>query len=128
MSENLLKSLVQYLRNNLPGYTYYPGHWPAERSRPCILVRELGGPAFFHGVRHHAVYILAEDSSYMDCRDACFAVYDLLRDSKGVNLPAVDTGDSPVRIETIEVAGMPQSLGEDSEGQFHFTIDVIMRR
>ncbi len=129
MSENFLKSLVQYIRNNISTITFYPGHWyEGERSVPCALILEAGGTRPFHAYYSHFVTVTVEDDSFMDCRDHAYTIHDLLLDGKGVTLPAVVTGDSAIQAEVIEVLGIPQSLGQNERGIYSFVFNFVVRR
>ena len=129
MSENFLKSLVQYLRNNISTITFHPGKWlSAERTVPCSLIKETGGTRPFHAYYSHFVTVITEDDSYFDCRDQAYVIHDLILDGKGVTLPAVVTGDSDISAEVIEVLGIPQYLDQNERGIFSFVFDFVIRR
>lgn len=129
MSEHFLKSLVQYLRTNLSTITFHSGHWIAQdRTFPCALIKEAGGTRPFHSYYTHAVTVIVEDDSFMDCRDVIYQIHDLLLDGKGLTLPAVVTGDDPIQAEVVEVMGIPQPIGENERGVFSWTFNLVVRR
>jgi hypothetical protein len=92
------------------------------------MIREAGGDRPFHGYFTHAVTILVEDDSNMDCRSRIYEIFDLLLDGKGITLPAVETGDDDIRAEVIEAVSLPQLVGETERGRFSYSFNVVIRR
>ena len=129
MAENFLKSLVQYLRNNISTINFHPGRWIAnDRTYPAALIKGSGGTRPFHAYYTHAVTVIVEDDSFFDCQDKAYEIHDLLLDGKGIVLPAVVTGDDPITAEVIEILGIPQYVGQNERGIETFSFNLVVRR
>ena len=128
MSVHFLKSLIQYLRDNLSEITFHPDTWMNEdRAVPCCLVTESGGTIPFHADYTRAVTFLVEDDSKMDCRARAYEIHDFLLDGKGITLPAVETGDDDITAEVIESVNLPQYVSETERGRVYYSFNMVIR-
>lgn len=131
----MIKELATYIAQNVvsPVLTIdtnlFAGFRPADAPARCVAVLEPTGGAvnsYFPDAGEKAVQILTRAVSYWDARSDAYAVFDLLKSKAQVSLPVLLSTDA-YKAEFIEAQHFPQSLQQDEEGRWEFSVNFIVR-
>lgn len=106
----------------------YAGFRPAQAPNRCVVLLEpVGGTvnSYFPDAGEKIVQVLSRAKSYWDARADIYTVFDLLKSKAQLNLP--DVGGTTYKAEFIEAQNFPQSLQQDENGLWEFSVNFIVR-
>ena len=127
----MIKELTQYIEDNTAfviDTNLFAGFRPADAPDRCVAVLEPTGGAvnsYFPDAGEKVVQILSRAPSYWDARSDAYVVFDLLKSLAQVTLPVVSS--VTYKAEFIEAQHFPQSLQQDEEGRWEFSVNFVIR-
>ena len=127
----MIKEIATYIENNTEfeiDVNIFAGFRPSEAPARCVAVLESTGGAvnaYFPDAGDKAVQILSRAKSYWDAREDIYIVFNLLKSKAQVTLPAV--GSITYKAEFIEAQHFPQSLQQDEEGRWEFSVNFVFK-
>ena len=128
----MLKELSLYIEDHTPfvvGTDLFPGYRPTTAPSRCITILEATGakPDFYHpDLQRVPLQFLVRNSTYFSARTECLTLIDLLHGKSALNLPAINSGDPLLVIDTAQVLSGPISLGQDDKQRFEFSVNFLL--
>jgi len=128
----MIKEFTQYIENNssfVIDTNIFAGFRPADAPDRCLAVLEPTGGAvnsYFPDAGEKVMQILSRAVSYWDARADIYTVFDLLKSKAQITLPII-VSDTIYKAEFIEAQNFPQSLQQDEEGRWEFSVNFAIR-
>lgn len=128
----MIRELTQYVEDNTSfeiDTNLFAGFRPADAPDRCVAILEPTGGAvnsYFPDAGEKAVQVLTRATSYWDARTDAYVVFDLLKSLAQVTLPVL-VSDVIYKAEFIEAQHFPQSLQQDEEGRWEFSVNFVIR-
>jgi hypothetical protein len=128
----MIRELTQYVKNGtsfILDTNLFAGFRPADAPDRCVAILEPTGGAvnsYFPDAGEKVVQVLTRATSYWDARSDAYVVFDLLKSKAQVTFPTL-VSDTTYKAEFIEAQHFPQSLQQDEEGRWEFSINFVIR-
>lgn len=129
----MIKELTTYIANGVTGMVIdtnlFAGFRPAEAPSRCVAILEPTGGAvdsYLPDAGDKGVEVLSRAESYWDAREDIYKVFDFLKSKSQVTLPVVVEGTTYIA-QFIEANSFPQSLQQDEEGRWEFSVNFTVR-
>jgi hypothetical protein len=128
----MIKELTKYIENNTSfviDEDLFAGFRPVDSQDRCVAVLEPTGGmvnSYFPDSGDKMIQILSRAQSYWDARDDIYTVFDLLKSKAQVTFPTL-ISDTTYKAEFIEAQQFPQSVGQDEEGRWEFSANLLIR-
>ena len=128
----MIRELTQYIENGTSfviDTDLFAGFRPADAPDRCVAVLEPTGGAvnsYFPDAGEKAIQVLSRAPSYWDARADIYTVFDLLKSKAQITLPTI-VSSVTYKAEFIEAQHFPQSLQQDEEGRWEFSVNFIIR-
>lgn len=128
----MLKELTCWIEDNTPfvvGTNLFAGFRPSTAPTRCITILEATGakPDFYHpDLQRVPLQFMVRGDSYFSARADCLTLIDLLHGKSAIDLPAINSGDPLLVINTAQVLSGPISLGQDDKLRFEFSVNFLL--
>jgi hypothetical protein len=127
----MIKEITTYIANQTSltlDTDLFAGFRPAEAPDRCVAVLEPTGGvvnSYFPDAGEKVIQILSRAKSYWDARSDIWSVFNTLKSRAQITLPVV--GSTTYKAEFIEAQHFPQSLQQDEEGRWEFSVNFVFR-
>lgn len=129
----MLKELALYIDQHSAdfqiGTNFFPGFRPDTAPLRCITILEATGakPDFYHtDLQRVPLQFLVRNNSYFSARQDCLTMINLLHGMSALDLPAVNSGDALLVINTAQVLSGPLYLGQDDKLRHQFSVNFLL--
>jgi hypothetical protein len=128
----MIKELTKYIENNTDfeiDVDLFAGFRPVDAPDRCVAILEPTGGAvnsYFPDAGEKAIQVLTRATRYWDARTDAYTVFDLLASKAQVEFPTL-VSDLTYKAEFIEAQHFPQSLQQDEEGRWEFSVNFVIR-
>lgn len=126
----MIKELSNYAATNSSmtlGTTLLSGYRDKDAVDRCTALLERPNPEFGNRRTELSLQILSRAWGYYQARDDCWEIFNLFHGNAaaGLTMPTID-GGTQYYVDTAECISGPQKIGQDAQGRFEFSANLLV--